>query len=349
MLTVKLTFNYDWPIFRQTPSFSGIWGDYKFIIDPNLKECDFWVVYTEYGLVKEKCICDKENILFIPGEGYNTSNKYPTKFLDQFSKILTVQRQLVGKKVKYGQNGNPWFIEKNYDELLKLKPPTKTKIISVISSNKSFTDGHQKRVEFVKKLKVYFGEKIDVYGRGINDFDKKWDVTAPYKFQIVIENDNTIDWVTEKLFDPILTYTYPIYYGCPNLNDYISEKSFTRINIDNFDESVKIIENLINDDSLYDDFQKNCNSYQKTYLNNHQFFPTIVNTLNEMRSKNYNTKDLVILHGIEKYKNVSFFSRVKQILKKIIRKIFPSILIYLSKMYQKSYGNWQWLVGKFTK
>ena len=90
MIIVKLTFNYDFPIFRQTENFSKVWGNYKFVIDENLKECDFWIVYTDYNLKAEKVKCAPENIIFIPGECYHTSPKFNQNFLNQFGLIITV-------------------------------------------------------------------------------------------------------------------------------------------------------------------------------------------------------------------------------------------------------------------
>lgn len=54
MKITQITYNYDWPLFRQTPNFSQIWGNYKFVIDNELKECDFWIIYSDYNLTNEK-------------------------------------------------------------------------------------------------------------------------------------------------------------------------------------------------------------------------------------------------------------------------------------------------------
>jgi hypothetical protein len=281
MKIVKLTFNYDWPLFRQTPNFSQIWGDYKFIIDDNLKECDFWVIYTDYELIEETVKCNPKNVIFIPGECYNTSPKFSQNFLDQFGTIITVQREIKHKNIIYSHNANPWFIGKSFDELNLLKTPKKTKLISVISSNKAFTEGHKKRLEFVEKLKNHFGEELDVYGRGINDFDDKWEVLADYKYSIAIENDYCEDWVTEKFFDCLYAHTLPFYYGCPNLERIVDKKSFIRIDINNFEDSIKVIEDSITNQ----EFEKRIEALQKESfdsLNRDQFFPFLENILNQM-------------------------------------------------------------------
>jgi hypothetical protein len=39
-------------------------------------------------------------------------------------------------------------------------------------------------------------------------------------FHIAIENTQNNNYFTEKIIDAFLTKTIPIYWGCPNLNDY---------------------------------------------------------------------------------------------------------------------------------
>ncbi len=293
MYTVKLTFNYDWPLFRQTPKYSGVWGNYRFIIDNELEECDFWVIYSNYKLSNERCRCNKNNILFLPAEGYETSPRFSKEFLDQFGKVITVQRELKGNNVVYWQNANPWFVEKSYDELTSIDMPEKTKFMSIISSNKVMTAGHKKRLDFAYAIKEYFGDQVDLFGRGIADFDKKWDVLAPYKYHIAIENDFCDDWVTEKFFDPFLTFTYSFYYGCPNMLRYMPEDSYTPIDINDVNSTIKKIESIISNDDLYNRFFRNCPSYRNIVLNKHQLFPMLVSFLEQMDSSQ--PKELVTI------------------------------------------------------
>lgn len=314
MKIVKLTFNYDWPIFRQTPNFSQVWGDYKFIIDDNLKECDFWVVYSDYKIKEEEVKCDPQNVIFMPGECYSTSPKFSQKFLDQFGTIITVQREIKHKNIIYLHNANPWFIGKSFDELNSLITLEKSKLISVISSDKVITEGHRKRREFVEKIKLHFGDKIDVFGRGICDFDDKWDVLADYKYSIAIENDYCEDWVTEKFFDCLYAHTLPLYYGCPNLESIVNKESFIRIDIDNFETSIKIIEEAIKNDEFSKrvEILKN-ESTESLYRDN--FFPFIVSILNNMDSVNSRKKIFKLIRN-EEY---SLKKRFEMVIKKILK------------------------------
>lgn len=313
MILVKLTFNYDFPIFRQTENYSQIWGNYKFVIDDNLKECDYWIIYTDHNIKEEEVKCNPENVIFIPGECYNTSSKFTQKFLNQFGLIITVQRELKHKNILYSHNANPWFIGKSYDELNSSSLPEKTKLISVVSSNKAFTDGHRKRLDFVQKLKNHFGDKLDIYGRGINDFDDKWDVLASYKYTIAVENDFCEDWVTEKYFDCIYANTLPFFYGCPNLEKIVDKDSFIRIDIDNFEKTIQIIENSIAENEYENRLEIVQNQKIKS-LNEDQFFPWIAKILDD---KDPNLKKELFKLKLNTIKENNFHKFINRIYKKI--------------------------------
>jgi FkbM family methyltransferase len=319
MKIVKLTFNFEFPIFRQTPGELGVWGDYKFIVDCSLVECDYWVIYSDYNQVIEKCRCAKENIYFIPAEGFNTSTNFPAQFLAQFGKIITVQKQITGTNVIYNQNANPWFVEKSYDELLNLKKPIKSKLMSIITSNKQHTPGHKKRLQFALNLKNYFGDQIDLFGRGIQNFDEKFSVLAPYKYSITIENDFEDDWMTEKVIDPILTYTMPIYYGCPNIDKYLSNTSYLRIDINDFEKSVRIIEDALIEDR-YSIFLQNVVQERYNVLNNLQLFPMLIGFFKS--SENSTEKLDSIIYPVNYFKSINFKVKINSMFRKIKNRFF---------------------------
>ena len=62
---------------------------------------------------------------------------------------------------------------------------------------------------------------MDVLGRGYAPFDSKADGLAPFRFSVIIENVRERNYFTEKLVDAILCETVPIYWGCPNIGDFI--------------------------------------------------------------------------------------------------------------------------------
>jgi hypothetical protein len=48
----------------------------------------------------------------------------------------------------------------------------------------------------------------------------KWPLFNDSQFHIAIENSRQKDYFTEKVCDALITYTIPIYYGCPNISEY---------------------------------------------------------------------------------------------------------------------------------
>ena len=120
----------------------------------------------------------------------------------------------------------------------------KSKNISIISSNKTFTDGHKLRHEVIQK----FGNKMDVFGRGYTPVEFKIEGLKDYRFSVVIENCKRDYWFTEKLIDCFATGTIPIYWGCPSIDDFFNTDGM--LLFDNMEELVSILENC--DESLYE-------------------------------------------------------------------------------------------------
>ncbi|WP_120500359.1 glycosyltransferase family 10 [Roseovarius sp. EL26] len=96
---------------------------------------------------------------------------------------------------------------------------TKTRMCSLIASDKRSQEGHKLRHETVEWIQEQ-GLDVDVMGRGYTPFYHKSDGLAPYHFSVVIENVRERNYFTEKLIDAILCKTVPIYWGCPNIEDF---------------------------------------------------------------------------------------------------------------------------------
>ena len=253
MYRVKLSIDVD--CINQTPEREGVWGDYLFEINGEGTEYDFWVVYSKGVFKTEKCYVAPENTMMITGEP-STIYHYSNGYVKQFGTLLVCRNDIKHPHQIHIQPAQPWFIGRisdengvhfktGYDDYKGNDIYNKTKLISVISSNKAFTKGHQERIDFVQKLKEHFGDQLDVFGRGFNDFDDKWNVVAPYKYHIAIENSSFDDYWTEKLADSYIGGAYPIYYGCTNVEKYFDKDALTMIDIHNVDKSIKQIEDVI--------------------------------------------------------------------------------------------------------
>jgi hypothetical protein len=129
------------------------------------------------------------------------------------------------KGVSYGiTNAAPWVVDR---QIFK-----KTKLVSMIASNKRMCEGHLKRLSFVDK----FRDKLDFYGRGFNEISCKEEGLKDYMFSVGIENAVYDTYFTEKLTDCFACGTIPIFYGCKGVTKYFNEDGIIFLD-DNFDLS----------------------------------------------------------------------------------------------------------------
>lgn len=94
----------------------------------------------------------------------------------------------------------------------------KSKLVSMVSSSKNMGVGHGYRLEWVKKLR----DKLDLYGRGFKNVEKKEEALRDYMFSVTIENDSYKTYWSEKILDCFAYGTIPIYYGSPDIGDYFN-------------------------------------------------------------------------------------------------------------------------------
>jgi len=142
-----------------------------------------------------------------------------------------------------------------------------------IYSNAFNGAGARLRVEFCKKLAEY--KKVDCLGSvlcnvedGIEQrylkgyaehvLNDNWErakieTLRGYKFTIAFENTRLPGWVTEKLIDPLLAHSIPVYWGDPSVAELFNPKAF--INCadfgDDLDAVVQAVIKLDNDRNQY--------------------------------------------------------------------------------------------------
>lgn len=280
---------------RQTPKLSLRWNDFQFYIKDTENTYDWFVVYD--GLSQNETVRVRDgHTIFLTGEP-PAIKIYNKKFLDQFDLIITSQPNIQGKNVIHTQTALAWTLyqttfgqidinlSKNYDDL-KNDKIEKTKLLSVVTSNKNHTKGHRDRLEFIYKLQQHFGDKIDVFGPGLGLYgsnkdrikfkyhENKWEALASYKYHIAIENSQYPDYWTEKLTEAFVAETYPFYFGCPNIFDYFNGKSLTPINILKPEEAIEIIERKI-EENTYEKSLEEILKAKNLILEKYQLFPML--------------------------------------------------------------------------
>jgi hypothetical protein len=217
---------------NQTPNKYGEWKDIVGVT--SMGEADFFIVLegSNVQIPIDKIIFIKREPNFI--RTYQTNYKYVIDWDDS-------------------NCGITWWVNKSYDEFKSMTYPDKTKKVSCVVSSK-----HKHRAEYVKSL--FRGKSpIDLYGRGHNkalygdnykgplEYDGKCKLRGliDYEYSVVLENSQQKNYFTEKLADAILSWTVPLYWGCPNIIDLLPKNSYHLVNT-NIDNPIGEINKLIN-------------------------------------------------------------------------------------------------------
>ena len=284
---------------RQTSEGNGIWGDCQFSVNQPIKKCDWWVICHVIALKQsERTTCDPDHIVYISMEP--SEKGLPDGFFKQFSQLVLCDRNVKHSHIRY-TNGITWWVGMlvrhenghhfsseftlNYDNLKAMIPPLKLNRISVVCSKNNSLPGHAKRLAFLEKLKAHpIGQYVDLFGGGHKLIPDKWDAIAPYKYHLVLENSVIPDYWSEKLGDAFLSFAYPIYYGCPNITKYFSSDSLKIIDIENFNQSVAVLENMLTDDK-YDNYLPSIITARKKILEDYNIFQLMAEICQEPAKK----------------------------------------------------------------
>ena len=207
-----------------------------------------------YGPDKEIYLTDEDNythviiinnskpFLRVPKENVvGLAHEPPVFILKLFNvnKFLNYAFKNIGKYL-IGETGliQP-FISK-YSFLPHITPlnykPNKNKLMSIIVSDKSLkvnAVGYTYRKEILSYI-LTSELPIDIYGRickfitNQNDERIKGDFEEyepyeNYKFHICIENFRCESYFSEKIINPLLTNTVPIYLGCTKIEEYFGD------------------------------------------------------------------------------------------------------------------------------
>lgn len=163
-----------------------------------------------------------------------------TYLLTQFPELLQLPN--AGKLVGCGSFVDP-------------APDIKKKFgVSFIMTNRNCLPGHQLKFELYnrrKEIKIPFY----IYGSSWNPirlpgllpmaaWDNRKDKVRVMDcmFHICIDSYKRKDHYSEKLIDPLITKTIPIYWGCTNLGDYFNETGI--IQVDTVDDIIHVCNQL---------------------------------------------------------------------------------------------------------
>ena len=129
-----------------------------------------------------------------------------------------------GKFLYCLSNAAPWVMDRNIY--------TKSKLVSMIASNKGYTEGHRRRLRVVQAFADKFGQD-DLYGWGLTHelpLKEKSTGLKDYMFSFACENANYPTYFTEKLTDCFACGTIPVYYGTAGVAQYFDPDGIIFLN-----------------------------------------------------------------------------------------------------------------------
>ena len=127
---------------------------------------------------------------------------------------LTTEAGPDGKFLYCLSNAAPWVMDRAVYK--------KSKLVSMIASNKGYTEGHRRRLRVVQAFVDKFGQE-DLYGWGLTHelpLKEKSRGLREYMFSFACENANYPTYFTEKLTDCFACGTIPVYYGTAGVAQY---------------------------------------------------------------------------------------------------------------------------------
>jgi len=136
-----------------------------------------------------------------------------------------------------------------WGERMSAPVPEKTQAAPAVLFQSAMSD-RSGRNEYLKTLLAEM--RVDSYGKFLNnkslanDDDRsasKIQTIGSYHFCLAFENARQSDYVTERLFQPLLAGTVPVYRGAPNVADFAPPGSY--INADHFSSPRDLAQHLL--------------------------------------------------------------------------------------------------------
>ena len=204
-----------------------------------------------YGYERTKFAWIAESSVIIPHVIDYVKANY-NELIEYYKLIFTHDKRLLslGDRMKFViPNAYPWIKDK--------KIHNKTKLASMIVSNKSGLVGYNYRLEWRDKMAKT--GKVDIYGRGVNPVQIKEHGLNDYMFSFAMENSNYPSAFCEKITDCFATGTIPIFWGTPDIGDYFNIDGIIMLN-DNFDIDILTPELYYSKmDAIKDNFERAIN------------------------------------------------------------------------------------------
>lgn len=199
-------------------------------------------------------------------DNYKIFKRYPT-LSKEFDAVFTYDEQILNEveNAKFFPScAYVWYRQKKnhiWDEAQYIK---KDKDISIVSSDKAMCYLHQVRMDIARKCRAM--KLADVYGTidggALVDID---DTLERYRFSIVIENDISDYFFTERITNCFASQTIPIYIGARKISDFFNMDGIVYIDENKIDSIYSVLKDCTKEyyESKRDAILDNYNRVQK--------------------------------------------------------------------------------------
>jgi hypothetical protein len=283
-------------IVKMTPNRSGKWKDMTAVIDPF--EADVVVLLDGYS-----------NVPYPKDRAYYFG-QHPHG-IGSFKPLADVPSGRAFPNKDY-LNPGEWWLSFDYDYLMSLEPPKKNKdLIAVSTYYVDHKHTYTHRIQMLEETSKLV--KFDIYGRqeenfkanellnplykgvmGIKNFDalagdhmvgKEMLLDYSYSIECDVGRDTDGGWIknyySERLYDSLLCWCMPFYFGSDNLDERIPRKSFEYIDITTPEkrvESARLIKYII-DGNVRDKNIDSIKIARERLLNEWQLWPFVYDTI----------------------------------------------------------------------
>lgn len=203
---------------KMTPKRSGKWKNLVGITD--IDKADFIIVIDNTSKEnREKLIPEKT--IYIGAHPYE--HAHYQCFDDKKCIAKLDQRDDIGFC--------EFWLDEDYDTLMKLESPKKTKNLSCIMSNERDQIFHKIRIKFMINFCNKYPEKVDLYGRIHPQGEEEQCLNKSYKGLLGVDKGNP-EWVNKFWFGKtpaLLPYRHSLEFIAPNNGNYLGERFFDAI------------------------------------------------------------------------------------------------------------------------
>ena len=225
----------------------------KYLYDDSDKKINLVVDPFSSYFDEEKLISNKkkfDRIILVHGcepPQINNISQQIINFKNYFDKIYSFDEEII-KNCENSEIflfGSSWVLTDEFKQMCHSKKNYKNFFntdkkfkVSFIKSNKNNLPGHILRnniLDVISKKREY-----EFYYPSW--LETKIELFTDSSHHITIENSQNKNYFTEKLIDCFMSYTIPIYWGCPNISDYFNPDGI--IFFENEDKLDDILNNL---------------------------------------------------------------------------------------------------------